>query len=284
MQNTPDIPILEATARHIRGEVVAMSHRTGAAHLGSALSCIDILVAAYFGVMRIDPSQPDDANRDRLILSKGHAASALYATLAARGFFANELLQTYGQHGSRLAEQPAPRCLPGVEAATGSLGHGLPLGVGIALASRIQKRDYHVFVVMSDGECNEGSVWEAAMFAPAQKLANLTVIVDYNRWQATGRSNEIMSLDPLAKKWESFGWRTAEVDGHDVAALVREMQTGVGHRVSGVGTDKPLAIIAHTTKGKGISFMEDDNNWHYRAPNAAELHKAKIELGLATAS
>jgi len=277
MSTPADIPSLEAAARRIRGEVVAMSHRAGAAHLGSALSCVDILVAAYFGVMRIDPANPDDAGRDRLILSKGHAASALYATLAERGFFPRNWLETYGKHGGRLAEQPAPRCAPGVEAATGSLGHGLPLGVGISLAGRIQRRDYRVFVVMSDGACNEGSVWEAAMFAPAQKLANLTVIIDYNRWQATGRSNEIMALDPLAKKWEAFGWRTAEVDGHDIAALTDAM-TGAGS-----GNGSPLAIVAHTTKGKGVSFMEDDNNWHYRAPSAAELNDARAELGLAVA-
>jgi transketolase len=273
-----DIPTLEAAARRIRGNVVAMSHRAGAAHLGSALSCVDILVAAYFGVMKIDAAHPDAANRDRLILSKGHAASALYATLAERGFFPLNWLESYGAHGSRLAEQPAPRCAPGVEAATGSLGHGLPLGVGIALSGRIQKRDYRVFVVVSDGECNEGSVWEAAMFAPAQKITNLTVIIDYNKWQATGRSNEIMALDPLAKKWESFGWRTIEVDGHDIAALAHAMNAAPLPESADFG--RPLAIIAHTTKGKGVSFMQDDNNWHYRAPNARELAQARTELGL----
>ncbi len=278
-----DIAALQQTARQIRGEVVAMSHRAGAAHLGSALSCIDILVAAYFAVMRIDPSQPADPLRDRLILSKGHAASALYATLAARGFFDQEWLKTYGQHGGRLAEQPLPDGVPGVEAATGSLGHGLPLGVGIALAGRIHRRSHRVFVVMSDGECNEGSVWEAAMFAPAQRLANLTVIIDYNRWQATGRSDEIMSLSPLPAKWAAFGWRTVEVDGHDVAALAKAMsdEAGAGN---GNSLRPPLAIIAHTVKGRGVSFMEDDNNWHYRAPDAAELEKARAELGLVAAT
>jgi transketolase len=278
MANAHDIPTLEATARRVRGHVVAMSHRAGAAHLGSALSCVDILVAAYFGAMRIDASQPDDPNRDRLILSKGHAASALYATLAERGFFPLKWLESYGAHGSRLAEQPAPRCAPGIEAATGSLGHGLPLGLGIALAGRIHKRDYRVLVVVSDGECNEGSMWEAAMFAPAQKLAHLTVIVDYNRWQATGRSDEIMALDPLARKWESFGWRALEVDGHDIGALANAMNATPLPESDDFG--KPLAIIAHTTKGKGVSFMEDDNNWHYRAPNAQELEQARQELEL----
>ena len=285
MNRTLDISALESTARHIRGQVVAMSHRVGAAHLGSALSCIDILVAAYFGVMRIDPIQPADPLRDRLILSKGHAASALYATLAARGFFDEKWLETYGQHGSKLAEQPLPNCVPGVEAATGSLGHGLPLGVGISMAGHILQKDYRVLVIMSDGECNEGSVWEAAMFAPAQKLQNLTVIIDYNRWQATGRSDEIMMLSPLAAKWESFGWRTMEVNGHDVSALIDAMSDQVVEPGDSekVHDPRPRAIIAYTTKGKGVSFMEDDNNWHYRAPNADELHKARAELGLLVA-
>jgi len=282
MSETIDIAKLEQTARQIRGHVVAMSHRAGAAHLGSALSCIDILVAAYFGVIKIDPRCPTDPLRDRLILSKGHAASALYATLAMRGFFDEKALETYGEHGSKLAEQPLPSGVPGVEAATGSLGHGLPLGVGMALAGQIQKQNYRVFVVMSDGECNEGSVWEAAMFAPAHKLSNLTVIIDYNRWQATGRSDEIMSLSPLAAKWESFGWRACEIDGHDANALIAAM-AGDGDSDSDSSDKRPRAIIAHTIKGKGVSFMEDDNNWHYRAPSAAELQQAQMELGLVSA-
>ncbi|MEX2212713.1 MAG: transketolase [Phycisphaeraceae bacterium] len=281
-EKSPDIPPFDAIARRTRARLIRMSHDAGAAHLGSAMSCVDILVAAYFGVLRIDPSQPDDPNRDRFILSKGHAASALYAVLAERGFFPHAWLDTFGKHGSRLAEQPAPRCAPGVEAATGSLGHGLPLGVGMALAARIQKRDYRVVVVMSDGECNEGSVWESAMFAPAQGLSNLCVIIDYNKWQATGRSNEIMSLAPLAEKWEAFGWRTIEVDGHDINKLIAAMtnfQSVSQHatRSPQPGTF-PTAIIAHTTKGKGVSFMEDDNNWHYRIPNERELADALTEL------
>jgi transketolase len=165
--------------------------------------------------------------------------------------------------------------VPGVEAATGSLGHGLPIGIGMAVAGRIRREDYRVFVLMSDGECNEGSVWEAAMFAPAQRLENLAVIVDFNKWQATGRSEEVMALQPLRAKWEAFGWSASEVDGHDVASLVQALR-----RVPD-GSGKPVAIIANTVKGKGVSFMEDDNNWHYRIPTADEVTAAARELGLA---
>ena len=263
---------LEAVARDLRYQVVQLSHRAGTPHLGSALSVIDILVAAYWHVARIDPLKPADPGRDRVILSKGHAASALYAALAARGFFPEAWLDTFAQHGSPLAEQPAPNCAPGVELATGSLGHGLPVGVGFALAARIQRRDYRVLVVMSDGECNEGTVWEAAMFAPARKLGRLMVVVDYNKWQATGRSNEVMALESLAAKWTAFGWEVCEVDGHDLTAVTRAMSAELRD------DSRPRAIIAHTVKGKGVSFMEDDNNWHYRIPKADEVTATAVEL------
>jgi len=273
-QNPPDQPAeLAAIAGRIRGQLVRMSHTARAPHLGSALSCVDILVCAYWGLLEIDPRRADHPARDRLILSKGHAAAALYATLAERGFFAQDLLTTYGQAGSRLPEQFSPGCLPGVEAATGSLGHGLSLGLGMALAARIMGRTYRVCVVLSDGECNEGSVWEAAMFAAARGTDNLIAVVDYNGWQATGRSREIMALDPLQAKWEAFGWSTCEVDGHDLAALTAAMNAAT------TSPGKPQAIIARTIKGKGVSFMENDNNWHYRIPNQDELRAALAELG-----
>lgn len=262
------------TARQIRAELVEMSHRAGTPHLASALSCVDILVAAYWGVLRLDPKRPEDPLRDRFIFSKGHAATALYAVLAYRGFFSVDLLKTFAQPGSRLAEQPSPGCLPGVELATGSLGHGLPVALGIAMAGRLQGRKYRTYVLMSDGECNEGSVWEAAMFAPAQRLDHVAVIVDYNKWQATGRSPEIMALDPLAKKWEAFGWSSREVDGHDLEALEQALRNVPD------GSGKPVAIVAHTVKGKGVPFMEDDNNWHYRSPTAEEVERARQALGL----
>jgi len=265
---------LEEIARRIRGRMIELSHRSKTPHLGGALSCVDILTAAYWSFLRIDPQDPTYPDRDRFILSKGHAALALFTTLAERGFFSQALLDTFAQPGSSLEEHPSLGSAPGVEVSSGSLGHGLPIGLGMALAARIQKRPYRVVVVMSDGECEEGSVWEAALFAPMHGLDNLITIIDYNKWQATGRSNEIMALQPLAQKWEAFSWRTYEVDGHDLRALVETF------RSFSSGNGKPVAVIAHTVKGKGVSFMEDDNNWHYRIPSGEEVTAAKKELGL----
>jgi transketolase len=271
-------PDLGAVASRIRGKLVELSHRAGVPHLGSALSVVDVLVAAYFGGhLDLDPERPEAPDRDRFILSKGHAAPALYSTLAFRGYFPEEQLDTLNQPGSALPEQPSPKGVPGLEAATGSLGHGLPIGLGMALASRIQRHDYRVAVVMSDGECNEGTVWEAAMMAGAQKVENLLTIVDFNGWQATDRSREVMALEPLAEKFESFGWSAYDIDGHDLDAL-----TQVFERFPD-GSGKPVAVIANTVKGKGVSFMEDDNNWHYRIPKEDEVRAAHIELGLTPA-
>jgi transketolase len=272
---TADRAELEAIARRVRGKVIELSHKAGTPHLGSSLSCVDILVAAYWGeVLRLDPKNASDPERDRFILSKGHAATALYTTLAYRGFFPLAQLDTYMEPGSCLAEQPSPGCVPGVELATGSLGHGLSVGLGMALAGRIQGHSYRIFALLSDGECNEGSVWEAALLAPAQGLDNVVVIVDYNKWQATGRSEEIMALKPLRQKWQAFGWSAHELDGHDVGALVEALRNVPD------GTGKPIALVAHTVKGKGIPFMEDDNNWHYRSPDANELRTTRKLLGL----
>jgi transketolase len=265
---------LKKAAAAIRQRVIELSHSAGTPHLGSSLSCVDVLTALYWSVMKVDPQRPNDADRDRFILSKGHAALALYVTLCQRGFFGDDVLRTYNCDGGTLAEHPGPGCVAGVEAATGSLGHGLALGIGMALAGRLQKRAYRVFVVLGDGECNEGSVWEAAMFAPAHHLSRLAVVVDYNKWQATARSNETLSLAPLADKWRAFGWDTCEVDGHDLGQLA-----GVLGAVPPSG--KPRAVIAHTVKGRGVSFMEDDNNWHYRIPSADEVRQAAAELARA---
>jgi transketolase len=264
----------EAIARRVRARVVEMSHRAGTPHLGSALSCIDLLVATYCSAARVDPKSPHAPDRDRVILSKGHAATALYATLCSRGFFGTELLDAYAEPGHNLPEQPAPGCAPGVELATGSLGHGLSVGIGMALAAKINKQSYRVFTILSDGECNEGSVWEAAMCAPAQRLGNIVAMIDFNKWQATGRSTEVTSLAPLKDKWTAFGWRALEIDGHDMREICSTLAKFEGHG------EIPTAVIAHTVKGKGVSFMEDDNNWHYRIPTADELARAKVELGV----
>lgn len=274
VQQYPDVEGLQLQAARIRGRVIEMCHASNSAHLGSSLSCIDILTAAYWHVLDIDPRSPNKPTRDRFILSKGHAAMAIYATLAMRGFFPEDELATYNRDNGRLAEHPPANLLPGIEAATGSLGHGLPIGLGMALTGRIKDERYRVYALLSDGESNEGSVWEAAMFAAGQKLNNVCVIVDYNKWQATARSNETLALSPLRDKWEAFGWDAHEVDGHDVGRLA-ELMAAVPN-----GSGKPIALIAHTVKGKGVSFMEDDNNWHYRAPTADEVAKAHIELGL----
>jgi transketolase len=265
---------LDAISRRVRVRVVENSHKTETPHLGSCLSCVDILVAAYFHALRIDPARPDDPDRDRFILSKGHGAPALFQVLALRGFYPTARLDDYGKDGSVFAEHPpAPAYLPGIEAATGSLGHGLPMGLGMALAARIQGRQYNVLAVLSDGECNEGATWEAAMLAAAQKVERLCVVIDFNRWQATGRSDEIMAVTPLPEKWRAFGWSTYETDGHDLDQLGRMLSALPD------GSGRPVAIVAHTVKGRGVSFMEDDNNWHYRIPKAEEVAAAKRELG-----
>jgi len=264
---------LRKKANKIRFRVIENSAKTGTPHLGSCLSCVDILTALYFSkALDLDIKSIDNSTRNRFILSKGHAAPALFCTLAEKGIIAESAMLTYGENGSYLGEHPpSPEHLPGIEAATGSLGHGLPMGLGMALASRIQKKHFNVFVLLGDGECNEGSVWEAAMLASAQGVKNLCVIVDYNKWQATDRSNEVMSISPLDKKWEAFGWDVMSIDGHDFSAILHSIKQMVN-------SDKPLAIIANTIKGKGVSFMEDDNNWHYRIPKEEEVAIAKMEL------
>jgi transketolase len=267
-----DVRELQAIARALRFQTIRTSHLSGTPHLGSCLSCIDLLVYIYWNVLQIDPTNPRAELRDRFILSKGHAAPALFQVLAARGFFPLEDLEHYGEDGSLFGEHPpTPSHLPGIEAATGSLGHGLPLALGMALASRIQQKPYQVYGVLSDGECNEGSVWEAAMLASSQAVSNLTIAIDYNKWQATGRSDEVLAIAPLADKWRAFGWSVAEIDGHDFAQIDEAIQV---HHVD----PRPKAIIAHTIKGRGISFMEDDNNWHYRIPSADEVRRAAEEL------
>jgi len=258
-------------SKKLRLDVIEMSYQAQAAHLASSLSCIDILAVLYSSILKIDTNNFDQPDRDRFILSKGHAATALYAALAWKGIIDHKVLKTYGKKGSLLEEHPSPK-QKGVEAATGSLGHGLSIANGMALASKINSLNYNVYVLMSDGECNEGSVWEASMFASQHKFNNLTAIIDYNKWQATGRSQEILNLGPLSKKWSSFGWDAVELDGHDHQSLFDEL--------SKKNKEKPRIIIAHTIKGKGISFMEGRSEWHNRMPNDAQIRQARAELGM----
>jgi transketolase len=261
---------LDQISREIRFRLIQISYEAKSAHLAGALSCVDLLVALYWRILKIDPIAPEANDRDRLVFSKGHAVSALYAVLAKRGFFSEETLALYNQPGAALPEQPCPGLTPGVEWATGSLGHGLGVGLGMARASSIQKNPHATFVLMSDGECQEGSVWEAAMLAPKLKTGPLTVLVDFNGWQATGRSREIMQLEPLVEKWTAFGWDACEVDGHSIPEILAALEKPRDGR--------PRAIIARTIKGKGASFIEDDNNWHYRSPSAEEVEVAAKEL------
>ncbi len=266
---------LRATSQILRRRLVTTSANAKIPHLGSCLSCVELLVTLYWQEMRINPAFPDDLNRDRFLLSKGHGAPILFQVLAERGFFPMERLDDFGKHGSVFHEHPPkPGYVPGIEAATGSLGHGLPMALGMAMASRIQKKTTRCYALLSDGECNEGSIWEAAMLAASQKMSTLTAIIDYNKWQATGRSQEVMALDPLAAKWEAFGWDAHEIDGHDFEEIHDALAK------SRAQTQRPSVIVAHTVKGKGVSFMEDDNNWHYRTPNEEELGRALEELGV----
>ena len=268
---TPSVTDSIRLAAEFRARVVQMSHDAKAAHLASSLSCIDLVTVLYHSVLNVDPKHPNAPDRDRFILSKGHGATALYVALAYKGFISEADLATYGKAGSLLEEHPSPK-LPGVEAATGSLGHGLAFGCGVALAARIRGEHHRTFVLMSDGECNEGSVWESSLFAAANRLGSLCAFVDFNKWQATGRSREVLALDPLTDKFTAFGWDVHEIDGHNHEQILK-----VVGNVS-TASKKPTMVVAHTTKGKGISFMEDDNNWHYRVPSAEEVQRARAEL------
>ena len=261
------------TAAKIRGRIIQLSHQAKTPHLGSSLSFVELLVYLYWNFLKISPEIAKDPSRDRFVLSKGHGITTLYAVLAERGFFSPKLFENYAQAGSPLPEHPSPRCVPGIEAATGSLGHGLSIATGIALASKINVIPYSVVTLLSDGECNEGSTWEAALLAPVHNLDNLIAIVDFNKWQATGRSSEVTALEPLEEKFESFGWNSIRIDGHDFRQIKSALATAKK-------SDKPFAIIADTVKGKGIKMMEDDNNWHYRIPSKEEVDSAFEELGI----
>jgi transketolase len=263
---------LEAIARKVRRHAVKMIYEAGSGHPGGSLSAIDIMVALYFHVMRHDPKKPDWPDRDRFVLSKGHAAPALYSILAEAGYFPVEELWTLRKLGSRLQGHPCMRKTPGVEMSTGSLGHGLPAGNGMALAAKLDRKLYRIYVVCGDGEMDVGEIWEAAMLAAHYKLDNITVYLDRNKLQLDGPTEKIMSLEPLADKWKAFGWHVLEINGHNMKEIIHA--TNEARSVKG----KPTIIICHTIKGKGVSFMEGSLHFHGKAPSPQEYEQAMKEL------
>ena len=262
---------LRRKAITIRQHVIKMISARGKGHTGPALSMVEIAAALYFGVLRVDPENPKHPGRDRFLLSKGHACTALYASLAERGFFPVARLDEYYRLDSLLGGHPV-NGLPGIEASTGSLGHGLPMAVGMALAAKMDRRDHRVFTVLGDGETQEGSVWEAAMAASHYKLDRLVAVVDRNGLEIDGPTETVMALEPLAQKWESFGWAVCSVDGHDLSSLVQTLKSAP------FGSGKPSVVIAKTVKGKGIDFIENRKEWHHRAPDPQQAEEAFRQL------
>jgi len=259
-------------ALKIKKHVVEMTHRGHSSHVGSALSMSDLIAVLYGGVLNIDPAQPKWKGRDRFILSKGHAGSAVYAALAERGFFDVEVLKTHYQDGSILSGHVSHKGIPGVELSTGSLGHGLSVGTGMAYSAKLNKEKHKVYVLMSDGECDEGSNWEAILFAGHHQLDNLVAIVDYNKIQSLAPVEDTLGLEPFAAKWRDFGWAVKEIDGHnhqEISQVCKMLPFDRG---------KPNCILAHTVKGKDISFMEHQVLWHYRSPQGEEFDMAIKEL------
>ncbi len=258
-------------ARRIRTHALRMTGAGGGAHIGAVFSCADILAVLYGGILRVDPADPGSPTRDRFVLSKGHAGAGLYAALAERGFFPVEKLATHYQDGSDLSGHVSHK-VPGVDVSTGSLGHGLSIAAGMAYAAKLRNARHRVFCLLSDGECDEGSTWEAALFAAHHGLSNLVAIVDYNRIQGIAPIADVIELAPFAEKWTAFGWAVREVDGHDHQALHTALDA------TPFASSKPSCILAHTVKGKGVSFMENTVLWHYRIPRGAEFDAALAEL------
>lgn len=261
---------LNSNSNLARVEILKMTNRAGASHVGSALSVVDILSVLYGKVAHVSPGTINDPDRDIVILSKGHAATALYSVLAIHDFFPTSWLQNYCGDGAQLGGHVTSKGVPGVELSTGSLGHGFPYGLGIALSHKKSKKHCRVFIVMSDGECDEGTTWESAMIANHFELENLVIIIDRNRIQSLGSTEDTLTLEPFADKWRAFGWNVLEVDGHDFHQLEDAL------RFPSHG--KPTCIIANTIKGKGVSFMENSVAWHYQSPNNSELEAALLEI------
>jgi transketolase len=264
----------EELALRIRQHALRMTSRGGGSHIGSVFSMTDIVAVLYGSVLNVDPKQPKLATRDRFILSKGHAGAGVYAALAECGFFPISQLDGHYSNGSLMSGHVSHKGIPGVELSTGSLGHGLGVGGGMAYAAKLRAAGHRVFVLMSDGECDEGSNWEAIQFAGHHKLGSLIAIIDYNKIQSLKPTEETLGLEPFADKWRSFRWEVAEVDGHDHRRLRQLLD------VKRTWDDQPLCVLAHTTKGKGVSFMENSVLWHYRIPRDKEYEAAALELGM----
>jgi transketolase len=266
-----EIQFLKRKATEIRMDLLTMIYEAGTGHTGGSLSNTDILTVLYYHIMNVDPNNPKWAERDRYVQSKGHSVESYWAILADKGFFPKEELKTFSQFGTRLIGHPNNK-VPGVEMNTGALGHGLPISVGMALAAKMDRKSYNVYTLMGDGEQAEGSVWEGAMAAAQYKLDNLVAIVDRNRLQITGNTEDVMSLEPFGEKWRAFGWDVVEVDGNNIEELVKVLEQTP--RVSG----KPTLIVANTVKGKGISFAENVAKWHHHVPSKDEYQLAMDEL------
>ncbi len=263
---------IEGIAKEIRKQIYRIAHYAGGGHMGASFSMADIISVLYFdNVLKYNAKNPDWEDRDRFILSKGHACYALYAVLAKAGYFSESELRNVGQVGSNFGGHPKIHEIPGVEASTGALGHGLSFAIGIAYASKVDNRNSHVYVMLGDGECQEGSIWEGALSAPTLELDNMTVVVDYNKLQAMDKLENIVHMKPFADKWSAFGWNVVEIDGHDYVQIREALLTRQ--------TGKPTMVIANTVKGKGVSFMENVPIWHYRMPNEQELSILINDLG-----
>jgi transketolase len=263
---------LEILANKIRNHVLDMTSEGSSSHIGSVFSIADIIACLYGGLMNVNPKNYKDKDRDRFILSKGHAGAGVYAVLAESGFFSTELLKTHYKDGSALSGHVSHKNIPGVELSTGSLGHGLSVGVGLAISAKLDKRKNKVIVLLSDGECDEGSNWEAIMFSAHHKLDNLIAIIDYNKLQSLDSIENTLNLEPFVDKWLAFGWNVVEVDGHNIQDI------SDAYKKASECLNKPTCIIAHTTKGKGVSFFENKVLWHYRSAKGHEYEKAKKEL------
>ncbi|WP_411169132.1 transketolase [Clostridium sp. MB05] len=268
-----NIEELKSVAKTVRGDIVSMLTESASGHPGGSLSAADILTTLFFGEMNIDPENPKDENRDRFVLSKGHAAPVLYSVLARKGYFPVEELKTLRKIGSRLQGHPSMKCLPGIDMSTGSLGQGISASVGMALAGKIDKKDYRVYTLLGDGELEEGQVWEAAMSAAHYKLDNLTAFVDFNGLQIDGDITKVMNPSPIDKKFEAFGWNVLVIDGHNIEEIINAIDKAKNCK------GKPTAVICNTIKGKGVSFMENQAAWHGTAPSKEQCEQALAEIG-----